>query len=101
MSKNKMMTRLASGLGAAALTIALSVVVAPSATAATSCSSLSTDWNRVVGSCTGYPTFTINWTCWGSSYVNQRTFSTASPSIGYSFNFEACGLVGVTGVWSS
>lgn len=101
MSRKMSLTRRIGAIGAGlALGVGLSIAAVTPANAAT-CSSLGSDWNRVVGSCTGYPSFTVNWTCWGDPNTHSQTFNTSPSLPGYSFNFEACWAVGVTGVWVS
>lgn len=78
-----------------------SLLAASPASAATRCTSLGTDWNRIVGSCTGYPYFQVHWKCWGNSTPYTRTFWTTKGLPGLSFSFQACQLTGVTNLYYS
>lgn len=100
---SKLRTRIGVIAAAVVMAAGLSITGAAPASAATSCSSLGTDWNRIVGSCTSTTSsFTIKWTCWGSSTVKSTTFRVGAPPLnGLSFNFKACDLVGVSGVWKA
>lgn len=104
-TNRKRRAKVASVIATGLLSLGLSMATAAPASATedqlVGCSALGADWNTISGSCVGYPSFTINWTCWGSSSVQYRVFYTTADLPGYSFNFDACGIVGVTGTWVS
>lgn len=82
-------SKLAAGAVAVLLGLGGAVIAAQPAGAAT-CSTLSRAGDNIVGSCTGYPSFTIEWTCYWSPQVNTKTFKTSAAAPGMSFNFFAC-----------
>ena len=90
-------SRVASASAVLLLALGVTLVAAQPASAG-SCSSLTRSGSYIVGSCVGYPSFTISWDCYWSPQVNSRTFSTTSPQIGQSFRFHACDS-GVYSVW--